>query len=638
MPQTFYIDSDEEIISVIGRLRKSSSGENVFVFPKRALVLQSIVNLRLLQREAQKMGRKITIVSQDEIGKMLAEKAGIRTERYSEDFSQKAPHLELVSQGHTMAARDAAPAPQGALRSEAIGSNEFYSGVPAMPVTHGVSVSSVKPKEGTTLHIRNASPEKLTSLNSKRFKKATMPSGEQGSSARAPRPVISSSTQETVSLKSTPDSPMSNAPQSEHGERLRNFYSGMRTAPIVSAPQKIPRSMPVPISGKKVHLVFLVLGGISLLSLFGAAFFLFLPKADVHITPYKVVRTADIDLNGRTNIAAEDEAAFPVRIIEKEEGVSVTTATTGTSGGTNQKARGTVVIYNNYSAAPQPLVATTRLETPDGRLFRLVSGVTVPGMTGAAGAKEPGAIEAEVIADQSGTEYNIGSSAFTIPGFKGGPKYEKFSAKSTKAMTGGGSGGASDIAVVAAVDIDTAERDAKEKAKEAFLNEIRDTLLPDERVLEEQIDIVALTPAALPQIGTAADAFDYRNTFKIRAFVFSEKTVRGKIDGAVEKELGGIRFKPVSSSITYSDSVPNFATGEVRLKAHALVTMESDIDREKLREGLLGKNEDGIKQTLNGFPEVKKINVVFHPQLFVKSLPDSKDRVSILIEPGEAGE
>jgi len=91
MPQTFYIESDEEIISVIGRLRKSSAEENIFVFPKRALVLQSIINLRLFQREAEKLGKKITVISQDEVGRMLAEKAGIETGNYSEDVSQKLP-------------------------------------------------------------------------------------------------------------------------------------------------------------------------------------------------------------------------------------------------------------------------------------------------------------------------------------------------------------------------------------------------------------------------------------------------------------------------------------------------------------------------------------------------------------------
>src|SRR3990172_13434699 len=98
MPQTFYIETDEDIISVIGRLRKSPAEENIFVFPKHALVLQSIINLRLFQREAQKLGKKITIVSQDEVGKMLAEKSGILTRNYSEDFFRRDSHLELAAE------------------------------------------------------------------------------------------------------------------------------------------------------------------------------------------------------------------------------------------------------------------------------------------------------------------------------------------------------------------------------------------------------------------------------------------------------------------------------------------------------------------------------------------------------------
>lgn len=55
MRETHYIDIDEEIISAVGRLRRSSQLENIFIFPKRALILQSIVNLRLLEREAKKI-------------------------------------------------------------------------------------------------------------------------------------------------------------------------------------------------------------------------------------------------------------------------------------------------------------------------------------------------------------------------------------------------------------------------------------------------------------------------------------------------------------------------------------------------------------------------------------------------------
>ena len=633
MPQTFYIESDEEIISVIGRLRKSSAEENVFVFPKRALVLQSIINLRLFQREAEKLGKKIIIVSQDEVGKMLAEKAGIETESYSEDFSKKTPHLELTAQEENAPVQSIAkPVAPGTLRSDAIGSSNFYA-TEAAPQISRESLRVAEPSV-SSLRVRNATPPKLISLNSKRFEGVGIAPQAIRTPVQAPAPAIvpvpslPSARSFTVESKSTS--------QGQRDERLKNFYGNVRKAAVVAVLKQDPGQRgAVPITGKKAHKIFFLLGGISLLSLVGVTLFLFLPKAEIQVTPYAITQTMEAEMDGRSDISASGDGTLSVRMLEKEKEVTLTFATTGKSGGTNQKARGTVVIENNYSTDAQPLVATTRLETADGKLFRLVSGVVVPGMTNTGGKKEPGAIEASVMADQAGPEYNIDATTFTIPGFKGGPKYAAFSARSAKAMIGGGSGGLSDVAVVAKVDLETAEREAKEKAKEDFLGEMRSDLLPDEKVLDEEVEVALLAPATLPSVGTVANTFDYKATFKVRVFIFSEKAVKERVEAMSEKNLEGMKFKPVSSDITYSDSVPNFSDGTLRLKAHALLAMESDIDRDKLRGALLGKSEDGIKQVLESFPEVKKIKVVFHPQLFMKSIPSSSDRVFVLLEPGE---
>jgi hypothetical protein len=347
------------------------------------------------------------------------------------------------------------------------------------------------------------------------------------------------------------------------------------------------------------------------------------------------VQVNDIELTGRVNISEPDDRTIAVRVLEKNEDVALTVLTTGKSGGTKQKAHGTVVIYNNYSADPQLLVATTRLETEDGKLFRLVSGVTVPGMTNKNGQRETGTVEAEVIADQTGEEYNVGPATFHILGFKGSSKYDAFSAKSNKAMAGGGSGGSADMAMVAKIDLDTAIAQAKEKAKEEFLNEARSELNPDEKILEEQMDVAELSPAAVPEIGTIAEAFDYKNTFKVRAFVFSEKIVKEKVEKMNEKNLRGVQFKVTALNITYSESTPNFSDGTLRLMAHTLITMESDINQDALKETLLGQPKDDMQKVLNNFPEVKKIEVIFYPEWFVESVPKNKNRVFIIVKPGE---
>ena len=90
------------------------------------------------------------------------------------------------------------------------------------------------------------------------------------------------------------------------------------------------------------------------------------------------------------------------------------------------KAHGIVTIQND-SLTEQQLVATTRLLSPEGVLFRITGGVTVP-------AK--GTVSVEVRADKEGKEGEIEATAFTIPGLPQARQKEVY-AKSAEKMVGG---------------------------------------------------------------------------------------------------------------------------------------------------------------------------------------------------------
>ena len=77
MYQIFYIDIDEEITSIIDRLRKSKTTENFFVVSPRALLLQSVVSLKLLRKEAEREKKQIAVVVNDQEAKVKIEKSGI---------------------------------------------------------------------------------------------------------------------------------------------------------------------------------------------------------------------------------------------------------------------------------------------------------------------------------------------------------------------------------------------------------------------------------------------------------------------------------------------------------------------------------------------------------------------------------
>ena len=136
----------------------------------------------------------------------------------------------------------------------------------------------------------------------------------------------------------------------------------------------------------------------------------------------------------------------------------------------SQKAQGILTIYNAYSSSPQTLVATTRFVTPDGKIFRLVSGVVVPGAAVTNGQIVPSSITATVVADQPGIAYNVSSTPkLTIPGFEGSPKYNAFYG----ALSGGAGGGfVGEKSVPTTADITT----AKQKVTDILTADLQDGL------------------------------------------------------------------------------------------------------------------------------------------------------------------
>jgi hypothetical protein len=223
MPQTFYVTQDEEILSLVGRLRSSALLENVFVVPKRALILQSVVNLRILAREAEKLGKAVVIVTQDNDGRLLAEKAGIATRAYSEETRMPDQSSSVMPQEHISSRQESAP-----VHRVTIGSDDFFgsgrndsSEVAPAPIRSDVpkSVSEGEMK----LRIRDNSPKNLTSLNSSEQRQAAQQSTKnQGEILR--RQALEQRTPDTAHRQEMPVRISSNNTKPENPGRLSQIF------------------------------------------------------------------------------------------------------------------------------------------------------------------------------------------------------------------------------------------------------------------------------------------------------------------------------------------------------------------------------------------------------------------------------
>jgi hypothetical protein len=591
MHQVCYIDIDEEITSIIDRLRKSKAREVYFIVPQRSLILQSTVSLKLLKREANKLGKQISVVTQDSEGRMRAEKSGIYV---LENISDLGIDLE-ADEGQNFQAKNAkiggdlAEISSRSSRVQDIGSDEFFES----PTKNKKEKNEIKIEEREfgmdSFYVPQDNEDE--NENKKRHSK------------------------EKVRIKTGKE------------KELEEFYENKRTVSV----EMEKKNAKIPISGKmkKITFLFIFLG---LIIVAGLGIYLIVPKATISITMREEQKSFDVEAKGDISASHIDfeKIIIPARIIEAEDSL-VSDFTTSGKNASNQKAKGSVTIYNEFSSASQSLVSATRILSTDGKLFRLVKGVTVPGTTEVNGSVQPGAIKADVIADAPGEEYNIGPSSFTIPGFQGSAKYEKFYAKSTEAMLGGGSKSTGGLASVSETDIANARKKTENDLTVKMEKGARDKMKEGEIFLKEAEEKTVIESFSSVRIGEVSDNFKYTAKEKLKLMVFLESDLKLAIKKNFEakKELADIDQTTIE--LDYGGSTPNFGAGTIEIKAFAKFSSKSEIDREKLKQELLGKNVEQVKELIGSYSKIKNIDIEFWPDFLINKIPSFKQRVEIII-------
>lgn len=77
MDDVIYLDTDEEITSVVDKMQQCMAKRISLVVPREATILQSVVNLKLIKKEADSLGKEIAIVTGDKIAHNLAGQVGL---------------------------------------------------------------------------------------------------------------------------------------------------------------------------------------------------------------------------------------------------------------------------------------------------------------------------------------------------------------------------------------------------------------------------------------------------------------------------------------------------------------------------------------------------------------------------------
>ena len=351
--------------------------------------------------------------------------------------------------------------------------------------------------------------------------------------------------------------------------------------------------------------------------------FIFRSKATLNVTIKKETLDFTLPVTADASISDLDieNNKVPGQIIKLESEASGEFQATGASEGAT-KASGKLTIYNEYNSDAQSLVANTRFQTSDGKVFRIQKRVIVPGAKMSGGkVASPGVLEVEVLADQAGSEYNIEPSDFKIPGFEGTPKYDGFYAKSSVAMEGGSFG---EKRAISEADIKKATDDLVDKLKKSRSDFVRSNI-PNNLVFMDSGIEEKYGELDSPKEGAAADTFTAKLKVSYSVFAFDQKD----IDSLTEQNLS-LRLKqerktyPDTKTISYEGGIMNLDKSSFGFSVRASEVVGGNLNIDELKNELADKDEIDIRKILTANDAIETAEITLWPFWSSKAPADPK--------------
>jgi hypothetical protein len=76
MVKSIYLNLEDDVAHITAKLKRETSPELVLVVPKKSQLFSDSINLRLLKKQADLLGKKVSIMTMDEMGQAYAKEAG----------------------------------------------------------------------------------------------------------------------------------------------------------------------------------------------------------------------------------------------------------------------------------------------------------------------------------------------------------------------------------------------------------------------------------------------------------------------------------------------------------------------------------------------------------------------------------
>lgn len=400
------------------------------------------------------------------------------------------------------------------------------------------------------------------------------------------------------------------------------------STPLVSSGPPIRSSR----NHKKTHKSGRGLWYVALVLILGLFFGLsiFFTKATVTVVPI----TKEIPLNERFvayKKSTSRELTFDVMMVDGSVQKTVTSQTKET---VEEKATGTVRIYNAHSAEKQSLLIDTRLADEKGRLYKTVKKIIVPGWTIVDGKTEPGFVDVDVYADKAGTEFNEeGELELKLIGFKEAksPKYDTLYAKTITSLSGGFIGERYVVSDEQKKEIvDALTQDLQSSLHEKSLAQVpENTLFPEKLSTLINTNVKeSVSDNGEIQITLEGSLFSILfNKLEFEKYILKTSIVGVDRESAYIANLDTLAINYVDQS---AQTVSPESLEDLAFQVDDVLEIISIINKEALRFDLVGKKKKDFENILSSYPGIEHVEYNIDP-FWRSRFPDSDEDITVVI-------
>ncbi len=571
MDEILYLEADEEITSVVDKLKGMDAKSVSLVAPKGSTIVQSVVSLKLLKKEAESIDKKIAIITTDEVGRNLASRIGLPVfadTKSAEPLQIKQENIPDVGEVIEIDMRD--------IDTKLPDNFEIYR--------YDQNKSKAQDKEIDE-------PE-----SAQRHEESEIPEKKPEDSAKpAERDFIKR--------------PVSTALQENRAE--------IESARPISTESKLP---PIKKSKRRVPLVvaFIIVGTLAFILLAD----LLLARATIDIAIPADALNKEVPVTVERDLSKPDieNGIIPGAQVQKEGEYSQTFEATGEKDA-GEKATGSLT-FKNEAGVDETIEAGATVASASGLEFVLQTTITVPKASlNSAGDKVLGQATGAVEAKNPGDSYNLpASTSYSVYG------------KSKISVSGGTSGGLTKkIRIVSSSDIESAKEQLQEKGKQELLGQVQEG---EQKAIDGAEKVEVLNFSSTKNTNDEAQEFKATATIRLITLAYNEEQLKQASLEQIEKSLEKGKGVLATQSDTFSPSVASsdINIGKVSLNVAVSTHVGPAIDLTDLSSAWRFKTLNWVNKEAGKIPEAQVKQVSIWPKYALPITPILKERIIINLE------